>query len=113
MNIYDRNSLEIIYTLDFSNYCYAPEYISEDYYLTKQKIDWVVIKDNILFVSNSHITYAISSNNMNAYITAIDLSDMALIWRTDSLVSNAINFQIIDDVIISGYGFTDEPDFLY
>lgn len=113
LNIYDWNSLEIIYTLDFSNYCYTPEYISEDFDFIQQKINWAVIKDNILFVSHSHTTYAKSSNNMNAYITALDLSDMDILWRTDPLVSNAYNFQVIDDVILSGYGFTDEPDFLY
>lgn len=113
LNIYDQNSLEIIYSLDFSNYCYAPEYVSEDFEFIQQKINWAMIKDNILFVSNSHNTYARSSNNMNAYITAIDLSDMNILWRTDPLVSNADNFQVIDNVIICGYGFTDEPDSLY
>lgn len=113
LNIYDRESLELVYSLDFSNYCYAPEYISADYGYIQQRINWATIKDNILFVSHSHNTYAKSSNDMNAYITAIDLSDMAILWRTEPLVSNAKNFQLIDDIIISGYGFTDEPDFLY
>ncbi len=113
LNIYDKNSFEIIYALDFTNYCYAPEYISEDFDYIQQAINWAEIKDNILYVSHSHSTYAKSSNNMNAYITAIDLSDMSIQWRTDPLVSNVYNFQIIDNVIISGYGFTDEPDFLY
>ncbi len=113
LNIYDKASLELIHTLDFSNYRYAPEYISADYEYIQQKIYWATIKDNILFISHSHNTYAKSSNNMNAYITAIDLSDLSVLWRTEPLVSNAYNFQLIDDVIISGYGFTDEPDFLY
>lgn len=113
LNIYNKNSYEIIYSIDFSNYCYAPEYVTEDFDYILQAINWAVLKDNILYVSHSHNTYAKSSNNMNAYITAIDLTDMSILWRTDSLVSNGYNFQIIDDVIISGYGFTDEPDFLY
>jgi hypothetical protein len=113
LSIYDRNTLEIIYKLDFSNYCYSPEYIAEDFDFIRQRINWAEIKDNILFVSHSHDTYAKSSNNMNAYITAIDLSDLSILWRTEPLVSNTANFQMIDDIIISGYGFTDEPDFLY
>ncbi len=40
--------------------------------------NWAVIKDNVLFISHCHKTYAKSSNNMNAYITAIDLSDMSI-----------------------------------
>lgn len=113
LNIYDAVSLEMVYTLDFSNYRYAPEYVNEDYDYIEQKINWAAIKDNILYISHSHNTYAKSSNNMNAYITAIDLSDMSILWRTDALVSNAYNFQIIDDVIICGYGFTAESDYLY
>lgn len=113
LNIYDKNSLEAVYRLDFSNYRYTPEYISENFNFIQQKINWATIKDHVLFIAHSHNTYAKSSNDMNAYITAIDLSDMSILWRTDPLVSNARNFQVIDDVIISGYGFTDEPDFLY
>lgn len=113
LNIYDAASMEIMYSLDFFNYSYSPEYVEEDYDYIEQKINWAAIKDDILYISNSHNTYAESSNNMNAYITAIDLADMSILWRTDALVSNAYNFQIIDDVIICGYGFTDEPDYLY
>jgi hypothetical protein len=35
------------------------------------------------------------------------------LWRSQPLVCNANNFVIINDVIICGYGFTAEPDFLY
>lgn len=113
LNIYDIETLRILYTIDFSSYNYSPDYIDEDYDYIQQKINWAEIKNNILYISHSHNTYAKSSNNMNAYITAIDLSDMNILWRTDALVSNSNNFLIIEDVIISGYGFTDEPDYLY
>lgn len=113
LNIYDAHSLKKLYSLDFSNYRYSPEYIPEDYVFIQQKINWAVLRDNILYVSNSHNTYAKSSNYVNGYITAIDLTDYSILWRTQSLVSNANNFEVIDDVIICGYGFTDEKDFLY
>lgn len=113
LNIYDASTYNKLYSLDFSNYRYAPEFISEDYGFVQQKINWGVLQDNLLYVSNSHNTYAKSSKHMNGYITAIDLSSNNIIWRSKSLVSNSKNFQIIDDVIISGYGFTAEDDFLY
>lgn len=113
LNIYDIKSLALIATFDFSNYRYSPDFILEDYDFIQQKINWAILKDNILYVSHSHMTYAKSSNNMNAYITAIDLTDMSILWRTDALVSNSNNFLIMDDVIISGYGFTEEDDYLY
>ncbi|WMJ87457.1 hypothetical protein [Anaerocolumna sp. MB42-C2] len=113
LNIYDATSVRPVYSLDFSNYRYSPDYIEEDYDYIQQKINWASIKDNILYISHSHNTYAKSSKNMNGYITAIDLSDMSILWRTDALVSNSSNFQIIGNVIICGYGFTDEPDYLF
>lgn len=113
LNIYNSKTLEIAYSLDFSDYRYSPKYVEKDYDFIQQRINWAEIKDNILYVSHSHSTYAKSSNNMNAYITAIDLSDMSILWRTRALVSNAHNFLIVDDVILCGYGFTAESDYLY
>ncbi len=113
LNIYEVQTNKKLYSLDFSNYRYSAEYVEADYDYIQQKVNWAAIKDNILYVSNSHNTYAKSSKGMNAYITAIDLNDMSIIWRTDALVSNSRNFQMIGDVIVCGYGFTDEDDFLY
>ena len=112
-NIYNATQEELLYSIDFSNYVYSPEYKGEDYEFIQQKIKWATIEGGILYVSHSHNTYAESSNNMNAYITAIDLSDMSVLWRSDALVCNSNDFLIVDNVIISGYGFTAEPDFLY
>jgi outer membrane protein assembly factor BamB len=50
---------------------------------------------------------------MNAYITAIDTETNQIIWRSQPLVANSSNFVIKDNVIISGYGFTAEPDYIY
>lgn len=113
LNIYDAKTLKMVYSLDFSKYRYSPKYLKADYNYIQQKINWSEIKDNILYISHSHNTYAKSSNNMNAYVTAIDLTDMSILWRTKALVSNSYNFLIIDGVIFCGYGFTNEPDFLY
>ena len=113
LNIYNATQSELLYSLDFSNYSYSPEYKEEDYQLIQQKIKWAIIEGDILYVSHSHNTYAESSDNMNSYITAIDLTDMSVLWRSDALVCNSKDFLIVDNVIISGYGFTDEPDYLY
>lgn len=113
LNIYNATQDELLYSIDFSNYVYSPDYKEEDLEFIQQKIKWATIGDGILYVSHSHNTYAESSSNMNAYITAIDLSDMSVLWRSDALVCNSNNFLIVDNVIISGYGFTDELDYLY
>ena len=113
LNIYDSKTMKLVYSLDFLNYKYTPEYIAEEYDFIQQNINWAAIEEDVLYVSYSHNTYAKSSNYMNAFITAIDLSSMEIIWNTDALVSNSYNFLIINDTIICGYGFTNEEDFLY
>ena len=50
---------------------------------------------------------------MNAYITAIDLTTKTPLWTSQPLVSNANNFLVLEKYLITGYGFTDETDFLY
>ncbi|WP_167956520.1 PQQ-binding-like beta-propeller repeat protein [Anaerosporobacter faecicola] len=111
--IYSKKNGEIVYKLDFSNYRYSSKYVKEDYDYVQQEIKWAKIVGNVLYVSNSHDTYAKSSYNMNAYITAIDLSTYKILWRSSPLVANCTNFEIIGNVIICGYGFTDEKDYLY
>lgn len=113
LNIYDAVSYRLLYSLDFFSYQLSPSYMEDYYDFIQQGIQWATIKDGILYVSHSHSTYAKSSKNMNAYITAIDLSNMSILWRSDSLKCNSDNFIVLDDVIISGYGFTAEPDYLY
>lgn len=113
LRIYDSKTYAIVNTFDFSNYMYAPNTTNEEALGFPQQINCANVKDGILYVSNRHRTYASTTNYKNAYITAIDLKDMRVIWRSDALVSNAENFLILDNVIICGYGFTDEDDYLY
>lgn len=112
LRIYDLNTHALVHTIDFSNYMYTTNNANSGASGTEQQLIWASIKDGVLYVSNSHRTYASTTNNKNAYITAIDLKDMHVIWRSDALVSNAENFLILDNVIICGYGFTDEDDYL-
>ena len=36
-----------------------------------------------------------------------------VLWQSPSLVANADGFAVVGDVIVTGYGFTAEPDYLY
>ena len=35
------------------------------------------------------------------------------LWRSKALVANARNFAVTPDYLVTGYGFTAEPDWLY
>ncbi|HEX8476046.1 MAG TPA: hypothetical protein VF666_18750 [Pyrinomonadaceae bacterium] len=101
------------YGFDFGNYVYPPDIPHGERSFVYQNIDWAVEEGDVLYVAHSHATYARSSRGMNAYLTAINIRDARVIWRSQPLVSNASNFEVVGDLIVSGYGFTNEPDFLY
>ena len=98
-------------TLDFSKFQYGEEYKKEDIDFIKQRITYAQVDNGILYVATSHNTYA-ESSPQNAYITAIDLSDYHVIWKTEPLTCNSYSFVSLEQGIVCGYGFTDEDDYL-
>jgi hypothetical protein len=98
--------------LDFLAYSHSPDDLPEDEDFTFQQLRWAEVKDGILYVSTAHRTYAESSGGRNAYVTAIDLETLEILWRSEPLVANSENFLILDDTIVCGYGFTAEEDFI-
>jgi hypothetical protein len=101
------------YGFDFSAYDHPPSAPVDSDGFTHQELRWAVEKEGVLYVSTGHRTYAKDSKRLNAYITAIDLKTKTVRWRSPALVANAENFLVTADEIITGYGFTAEPDYLY
>jgi hypothetical protein len=64
-------------------------------------------------VENAHWRYANSSYGHNAYITAIDVNKQDILWRSEPLVANAVNFEVLDQVIVCSYGFLREGAWVY
>ena len=98
---------------DFGAYVYSPRDVPADRDFIAQAITWAAASDDVLYVSHRHRTYAASSGGLNGYITAIDLRDNRVLWRSRPLVCNTANFEVSGDVIFCGYGFTDEDDYVY
>ncbi len=113
LRIYDANSLNTVCFLDLTKFNNSPDLIGDYHDYRQQQINWAIIKDNILYFSMGRNIEAKGTYYKNAYITAINLSNKSIVWRSDPLISNADNFIIIDDVILCGYGYTGEADFLY
>lgn len=99
--------------LDFKNFVYSPEFSPKVKQFVFQDALWAYEELGVLYVCHAHGTYANSSEGMNAYITAIDWKKKKILWRSQPLVSNAINFEVNGPYIISGYGFTREGAKLY
>jgi hypothetical protein len=98
---------------DFSAWKNPPTSRPGDERFTESRIIWAQVVSGVLLVSTAHSTYAASSAGKNGYLTALDLDTGNLFWRSQPLVANSSNFIVDRGWIISGYGFTDEPDFLY
>jgi len=76
-------------------------------------VRWAQARDGVLYVLNAHMGYARDSNQKNGFVSAIDLADGRLRWRSRSLVANSTNFLLRGAHIIAGYGFTAEKDALH
>jgi hypothetical protein len=77
------------------------------------ELRWAREVGGVLYVANAHRTYASTTRNRNGYLTALDPSTGRLLWQSPALVANADSFAVVGDVIVTGYGFTAEPDYLY
>ncbi|MFO8182584.1 MAG: hypothetical protein R6U39_00285 [Candidatus Aegiribacteria sp.] len=99
--------------LDFQTYSHSPEDREEESDFLFQQLRWADVQQGVLYVSTAHRTYSASSGGLNAYITAIDLNTLEILWRSRPLVAGSENFLIEGDTIISGYGFTGEDDYVY
>jgi outer membrane protein assembly factor BamB len=66
-----------------------------------------------LYVANAHRTYAATTRNRNGYVTALDPATGRIRWQSPALVANADRFAVVGDVLVTGYGFTAEADWLY
>ncbi len=108
----DYSTRELNWALDFTEFALGPDNIVDESVLF-MALRWAEEVNGILYVSHAHRTYSESSGGINAFVTAIDLDDGSILWRSQPLVSNSQNFIIAGDTIITGYGFTDEPDYVY
>jgi hypothetical protein len=78
-----------------------------------QQVTWAQQAGGVLYVETTHLGYASTSNGRNAYLTAIEISSGRILWRTPGLVANAQTFVVTRNLVVTGYGFTAEPDYLY
>jgi hypothetical protein len=79
---------------------------------TSQDATYAQVVGGTLYVCNGGGSYARDVFGKKGFLTAIDLDSGALRWRSDALRCNA-TFAIHGDHLLTGYGFTDEPDYLY
>lgn len=104
---------ELVTFLDFAAWEFAPEVAPGERMFVDQRAIWAAIDGGVLYLAFGHSTYARSSRGRNAYLSALDLATGELLWRSAPLVANASTFVLLPGHIVTGYGFTDEPDHLF
>jgi hypothetical protein len=109
---YDRGA-DALYAFDFGAYAWPPRIRPGDRAFVYEQPQWAQELGGVLYVESAHLTYARSSYGQNAYITAIDVRTRRALWRSPALVANAFTFLVTPRYVITGYGFTKEPDYLY
>ena len=97
---------------------YIYEHISGNclYVLEYPTDKWYINGNNACLLDD--IFYGISVTNGYAqpdscFMFAYDLENNKLLWRSGDQTCNTMNFIVKKDVIICGYGFTSEKDYLY
>jgi hypothetical protein len=99
--------------LDFESFIKPPSVREPtDARFALQKVTWAEYRDGVVYVANGGGSYASAVFGKKGYLTAVDAKTGALLWRSSPLVCGA-NFVIDDGHIITGYGFTAEPDNLF
>lgn len=73
-----------------------------------QEVTWAERADGVVYVCNGGGSYAKEVYGKKGFVSALDRRGR-LIWRSEPLICNA-NFVLKGRYLITGYGFTDEPD---
>lgn len=77
-----------------------------------QEVTYAQERDGVLYVCNGGGSYAREVYGKKGFLSSLDATTGRLLWRSAPLTCNA-TFAIAGEHIISGYGFTDEPDFVF
>lgn len=79
------------------------------------ELRFALATEHTLFVEHTNRNYAKDNKGENAYLSALDIDTGTLAWRSAPLVGNAESFALTDggSALVTGYGFTAEPDFVY
>jgi hypothetical protein len=66
----------------------------------------------IVFLCGISLVGLVGAQNPIQSATPDELIEKLIVWKTRNLVSNS-RFTLLGDLVVTGYGFTAEPDFVY
>ena len=113
-NFYDDNyqylwSGEELYIFEngTGNCLYVLTYPTDKWYINGNN---ACLRDGIFY--GASVTHGYAQPD-TCFMFAYDLEDNKLLWRSADQTYKSMNFILKDNVILCGYGFTSEDDYLY
>ena len=96
-----------IYEKETESCLYVLSYPTDKWYVNGNN---AYLKDGIFYGGSVMNGYAQPNT---CFLFAYDLDQDELVWRSADQSYNSMNFLIKGDIILCGYGFTEEDDYLY
>lgn len=96
-----------IYEKETGTCLYVLSYPTDKWYVNGNN---ACLKDGIFYGGSVMNGYAQPNT---CFLFAYDLDQDELVWRSADQSYNSMNFLIKGDIILCGYGFTEEDDYLY
>ena len=109
----DKNEKYLYVAYDFENYRMSPKTKDNYYGVNEQSVCDVYTEGNIMYVSHSGGGNSVEFGYQTGYISAINMLTNEVIWTTQPMTNNCSKIAVVGNSIIAGYGFSEEPDFLY
>ncbi len=110
--IYDKDYSYVALVLDGANKVTKAYDLNEFFPLILEMFTAEVV-GNVLYFDATYNGYANITKNKTGYMVAIDVLKGHALWTSPALTTSYGGFVVVNDHIVTGYGFTAEPDFLY
>ncbi|MFO0675901.1 MAG: hypothetical protein U0169_05165 [Polyangiaceae bacterium] len=103
---------EVLHAFDFEAFRHPPKTDPRRKEFAIEDVTYVRQVGPTLYVCNGGGSYAKEVAGKKGFLSAIDVPTGELVWRSDPLVCNS-TFVVEGNYLLTGYGFTDEPDFVF
>jgi len=105
------NTTEALF--DFESYLHPPKVDPQWAQFAVSDVTYALVREGVLFVANGGGSYAKEMGGKKGFVSALDLKTGELLWRSSPLVHGGGPFVFWRDFLITSYGFTAEPDYVY
>lgn len=99
--------------LDLETYRHPPKVNPQWKEFAVGDVTYAQVDGDVVYVANGGGSYAKEMGGHKGFVSAISLKNQKLLWRSPPLVHGSGPFGIRGDFLVTGYGFTDEPDHLF